>query len=449
MAHGAAPIVTTAMLALGLLGANGATAAIDPARAQTVFERLCAGVALASEATCAGMRRDIDAARQAQLDPVGATLSNLTRGEFVGPATIYRFEWDPAARRLKMFSYHPGITAPDSDVYDVTETAEKGSFSGRRTMMGAKYRIGIKVSPEQLEVLPYKIGWGQGWIREWVGLVGKDGLSVDAAQRKEAEWTKLEPETRRVTTHRRMEGAALADAKAPMQSEGARQYAEATRQLIERERQAKAQRAADRAETFGLLAQGVLIAGQAYASGMQEANDANARSQAIIDAAAESDRQYRAAQRATELARQVAPQFNSSPPPPRAQPSTRPAAPPAVRAAPTTPAASKPSAVPGTGSNPPVHLYCYRWIEARTGERTSYVSQVGAVPKTAPNPEIESRTVARWSDYLDAQGIGTSGIVGCRLDTDRTYNAQNRSAFIGTARSRPKDTLHELAWSPS
>ncbi|ALL14549.1 hypothetical protein [Caulobacter henricii] len=199
--------------------------------------------------------------------------------------------------------------------------------------------------------------------------------------------------------------------------------------------------AQNRSEMWGNVLQGALIAGQAYASGMQEANQANARSQAIIDAAAESDRQYRAAQ-AAELAQRAG-----------TQPPTRPqlaAAKPAwVAPPPKAPAASKPSAVPGTGSNPPVHLYCYRWIEALTGERTSYVSQVGAVPKTALNPEIESRMVARWSDYLDTQGIGTSGVVGCRLDTDRTYNAQNRSAFIGTARSRPKDTLQELAWAPS
>jgi hypothetical protein len=111
------------------------------------------------------------------------------------------------------------------------------------------------------------------------------------------------------------------------------------------------------------------------------------------------------------------------------------------------PAGPRPSSAPGIGSNPPVHLYCYRWIETTTGERTSYVSEVGAVAKTASNPAIESQTVARWRDYLAAQGIGTSGIVGCGLNTDRAYNAEGRSSFIGTARS--EGTLHELAWSPS
>lgn len=58
--------------------------------------------------------------------------------------------------------------------------------------------------------------------------------------------------------------------------------------------------AQNRSEMWGNVLQGALIAGQAYASGMQEANQANARSQAIIDAAAESDRQYRVAQQITQ-----------------------------------------------------------------------------------------------------------------------------------------------------
>lgn len=77
---------------------------------------------------------------------------------------------------------------------------------------------------------------------------------------------------------------------------------EAARQ---RQFQAAQQTRADRDALIGQFFQGALIVGQSYVAGMQEANAANARSQAIIDAAAESDRQYRAAQRAAELAQRA------------------------------------------------------------------------------------------------------------------------------------------------
>lgn len=114
----------------------------------------------------------------------------------------------------------------------------------------------------------------------------------------------------------------------------------------QRQFQAAQQRRDDRDTLIGQLFQGALIAGQSYAAGMQEASQANARAQAIIDAAAESDRQYRAAQAAALFAPRAASQPQSAPPPAP----TRAAALPDTRLAPAAPApASRPAPLPANG----------------------------------------------------------------------------------------------------
>lgn len=133
-----------------------------------------------------------------------------------------------------------------------------------------------------------------------------------------------------------MEGAALAQKEMEFFIAGQAKYAEIEADVAAKfaaeeraKRQAEQRRAEERRELLGQLLQGALIAGKGYASGMQEANQANARSQAIINAAAESDRQYQAAQAADVLAQRV-PRQQSVPPAQQAEASTRSGAPPAV-----------------------------------------------------------------------------------------------------------------------
>ncbi|MBP7816295.1 MAG: PDZ domain-containing protein [Phenylobacterium sp.] len=99
------------------------------------------------------------------------------------------------------------------------------------------------------------------------------------------------------------------------------------RELAQRHADEARNRAAqDRAEMFGLLMQGAVAVGQGYAAGMQEANEANARSQAIIDQAAAADRRYFEAQRAAELAQRA-----GSQPTPQVRQAQAPEAPPTPR----------------------------------------------------------------------------------------------------------------------
>ena len=92
-----------------------------------------------------------------------------------------------------------------------------------------------------------------------------------------------------------------------------------------------------------------------------------------------------------------------------------------------------------------VYMHCNQWIEASTGKRTSYVSQVGALSSSGEWRAMEADANQRWLSYLATLGV-SGGLSGCRLDIDQNYNADIRNSFIGF--SKTEGDLHEVSWKP-
>ena len=208
-------------------------------------------------------------------------------------ATIMTFEWEPITRVFKIIQTIPGVAVNTHEL----RVAADGSFQGHWLIAGSKLKASGRVGPNGLELAPYKIGWGHGWTRSRYAISHAGDLTVTAgsSHRKDGPWSET------TAMYSALSTAQLAQLMPGFQQAGYTLGQTVSRQLDEKE----AQKKRERSEFLGLLMQGAVAAGQGYVAGMQEANDANARSQAIIDAAAESDRQYRAAQQAAELAQRA------------------------------------------------------------------------------------------------------------------------------------------------
>ncbi|WP_340644030.1 hypothetical protein [Phenylobacterium sp.] len=210
-----------------------------------------------------------------------------------------------------------------------------------------------------------------------------------------------------------------------------RRYADARRAQF----QAAAQRRDDRDALIGQLFQGALIAGQAYAAGMQEAAVMNARSQAIIDEAAASDRRYNEARRAAALAERSIPSAPAA--------ASRPAAPRAgqsqAAARPITPGSPAPQgALAGSSATKSRDRNCKKVSQVRYGvEGESY----------------ESMAVARqqadrlYPVYCTKPGW-TCGAISCSEDKPitltlgkNTLSSGGKSRFVCAAPAREEVTF--------
>lgn len=127
----------------------------------------------------------------------------------------------------------------------------------------------------------------------------------------------------------------------------------------------------------------------------------------------------------------------------------RPAPAPAQRplASAISPASRLPGAsLAGAGTAGQVYLYCYQWSEQPNGKRSSNLSQIGGVPRSAPFPDITAQVTGRWETYLRSQGIPITPTTGCTLDVTAAGLEGGRASFIGTANY--KGTLRQHSWTP-
>ncbi len=259
-------------------------------KVQSAYEQLCGRDKTASAATCAALANELAVERAGPSQPGGNEMSgDLAAGLFhqlssqayfvIRPdevANILTFDWDPAKREATFTAEMPGLSAPD--IHKVL-VAPSGSFAGLRKFLGLTFKVNGRVSgPTAFEIEPYKIGGGQGSVRQSYTLLPTGELSVLSEQLKDGQWCCADY----VALHKPIDRQELAKLY-PRLVELGRTYQTAYNERMEAE---KRQRRQERAELFGKLMQGALVATQAYAAGVQEANASNARAQALIASAA-------------------------------------------------------------------------------------------------------------------------------------------------------------------
>lgn len=307
------------------------------------------------------------AADRAVASSLDATLRAFASGLWFPPEngglSMLQVNWEPSTRKLTIIEETPGFPAlyggRYQEVIDATETAQAGVFSGQVTESNGRKIKNLKVTVRngRIEVAPYNLGWGVGWKASAWTLVGPDAVDQGMSFTKSRQPEAMGP---LAATLRRLYSPAAEGAYKSLWARNSADYNKASRENAAREAEKKAEQGA----LFSSLVQGAIVAGQGYAAGMQEANEANARSQAIIDAGAESDRQYRAAQAAAALARPVVSQPQGAAPVQQSQVPTRSAAPPPVRPAPTAPAtrpAAPPASFSGSGLQPRTVQAYFAW----------------------------------------------------------------------------------------
>ncbi|MBP7651161.1 MAG: PDZ domain-containing protein [Phenylobacterium sp.] len=408
------------MLVLALIALVAAPASAQmasPAKLQGVYERLCTGSGPASPATCAAMRRDMDAAgpsvSQGWLGFTPGKVSDGLAGAYVysvwpgGPAEAAgirpgdrviavngrtvsdgttvkaALEGAEAGRRVTLKLMRGTITRDVPVTLGVTpvlgptlnasrKDRKPGSFWRQTAPTLDTIRLG-EVMQGLLESSDGETVHGWGWRADCLEIstpAETQNLRVRVTGTGSPMWVMIqydscgEGPSYSPGTHLDISGvsefelAAVAGRRTFLYIPGKPSpqpyyiyvreqtpletvaFRERLRQaaVIEQQRRANEARAAeDRAEMFDLLMQGTVAVGQGYAAGMQEANEANARSQAIIDQAAAADRRYLETQRAAELARQAASRPQAGTPVQQGQAPVR-RAPPTAAAAPPAPA---------------------------------------------------------------------------------------------------------------
>lgn len=279
-------------------------------RTQAAYDQLCGAGGTASAATCAALSKELAGELRGSSPPAGARrdsesgdpssilFQRLSQpGYFwISPeevAYVLTFDWDAAKREVKFTMLLPGVGAPDTHTLAI---ASSGSLAGLRNASGLKLKVNGRVrAADSFEIDPYKLGWGAGSIRQRYTLLQNGELSVFSEQLKDGQWCCSD----NVMAYKPISREALAELM-PRLTEMGRTFTTAYNQRADAEKRQKRQ---ERAELFGQLMQGALIAGQAYAAGVQEAAAANGRSQAIINDAAVADQRYQASQRAPDATR--------------------------------------------------------------------------------------------------------------------------------------------------
>lgn len=211
-----------------------------------------------------------------------------------GLGSVAKFSWDAASRMFEMTGYAPGITRANDGFHRMFPSDVPGVFIGywMSPATQSAYKTQALITPDSVQFSSFTVEafTSEATTYQRIGparLEARQGIysgqlealrGADLAQREMDFF---------------LAGRAIL---AGIQADVAARFA--AEELAKR--QAEQRRAEERREFLGQLFQGGVAVAQGYASGMQEANLANARSQAIIDAAAETDRQYRAAQAQAE-----------------------------------------------------------------------------------------------------------------------------------------------------
>lgn len=258
-------------------------------KVQSAYEQLCGHDKTASATTCTALANELAAERAGLSQQSGG---NQTSGDIAAGlfhqlssrayfyisadevAHVLTLDWDAAKREATFTVEMPGISVPD--VHTVL-IAPSGSFTGLRNFVGSKYKFTGRVTGQtSFEIDPYKIGWGAGSLRQRYTLLPTGELSVLSEQFKNGQWCCAYE-----GLHKPIDRQELAKLH-PRLVESGRAFQAAYNERAEAE---KRQRRQERAELFGQLMQGALVATQAYAAGVQEANASNARAQALIASA--------------------------------------------------------------------------------------------------------------------------------------------------------------------